>query len=369
MNDKIAIKYYNDNFINKRTLNWNSFKGVHKEYGDYIKSRFDDDISPLESIYRIINNINEAPKCPICGRKLKFKSYLFKYSIFCSRDCALSKEGTRISNIKNKQTKLERYGVDCNFKDKDLRKQYETVKLKKYGSVNNIEKCKRTKLERYGDEKYNNIEKCKQTKLERYGDEKYNNHEKCEQTCIERYSVNNGAKTAKSKEKQRKTFLKKYGVQYYVLTNEQKEKSYITKKKNKTFSSSSIEKLFEQYLIEHNIQYIYQYKSKKYPFNCDFYIPIIDLYLEIQGNWCHGDHPYNPEDKTDRDVVDLWRSRGTKYYKNAINTWTKRDPLKRLVAKENNLNYLEVFTYNINELIKKFEEIYEIQKNNEFENN
>ena len=57
MNDEIAIKYYNDNFINKKTLNWNSFKGTHKEYGDYIKSRFDDDISPLESIYRIINNI------------------------------------------------------------------------------------------------------------------------------------------------------------------------------------------------------------------------------------------------------------------------------------------------------------------------
>ena len=341
MNDELAIKYYNDNFLNKRNINWNGLKNTHKEYGDYLKSRFNDDITPLESIYRIINNISEAPKCPVCGKKLKFRSYLFKYSVFCSKDCALSKEGTRLSNIKNKQTKLERYGVDCNFKDPNLRKQYEQVKLKKYGSVNNYQKGKQTKLEKYGNENYNNLEKYKQT-------------------CLEKYGVDNGAKSIKSKQKQRDTFLRNYGVDYYTRLDEQKQKSYITKKKNKTFSSSNIEKLFEVYLIENNIKYIYQYRSKEYPFNCDFYIPKFDLYIEIQGNWCHGNHPYDPEDENDRDTILLWESRGTKYYNNAIEVWTKRDPLKRKIAKDNNLNYLEVFTYDINKLIKKFKEVYEI---------
>ena len=42
-------------------------------------------------------------------------------------------------------------------------------------------------------------------------------------------------------------------------------------------------------------------------------------------------------------------------YKNAINVWTIRDPLKRKTAKDNGLNWLEFFT------IKKFMKWYEIK--------
>lgn len=47
----------------------------------------------------------------------------------------------------------------------------------------------------------------------------------------------------------------------------------------------------------------------------------------------------------------LDKNGNTKYYNNAITTWTVRDVQKRKVAKENNLNYKEF--WNINEL-KKF---------------
>ena len=45
-----------------------------------------------------------------------------------------------------------------------------------------------------------------------------------------------------------------------------------------------------------------------------------------------------------------------KKYKNAIDVWTRRDPLKRKTAKENNLNWLEFFT------IKDFEDWFNLQK-------
>lgn len=34
------------------------------------------------------------------------------------------------------------------------------------------------------------------------------------------------------------------------------------------------------------------------------------------------------------------QEKDTKFYNNAIHTWTVRDPLKRKTAEENNLNYL-----------------------------
>ena len=36
----------------------------------------------------------------------------------------------------------------------------------------------------------------------------------------------------------------------------------------------------------------------------------------------------------------------------AIDVWTNRDVYKRLTAKENNLNYLEVFSNNLDDTIK-----------------
>lgn len=43
-----------------------------------------------------------------------------------------------------------------------------------------------------------------------------------------------------------------------------------------------------------------QYKSSVYPWHCDFYIKELDLYIEYQGYYTHGNHPfdiYNNEDK------------------------------------------------------------------------
>ena len=138
-----------------------------------------------------------------------------------------------------------------------------------------------------------------------------------------------------------------------MCSSKQKEiqqKIYKTKKKNNSFNSSSIEKQFEDFLKENNINYKSQYKSELYPFNCDFYFPDIDLYLEIQGSWVHGGRPFDSTNKDDLLLLEQWKSKNTKFYDIAVNTWTVRDVLKRETAKKNNLNYFEVFTNNILEL-------------------
>ena len=45
-------------------------------------------------------------------------------------------------------------------------------------------------------------------------------------------------------------------------------------------------------------------------------------------------------------ILDDWKSKNSKYYDNAIETWTVRDVKKREIAKKNSINYLEIFSMN-----------------------
>ena len=133
---------------------------------------------------------------------------------------------------------------------------------------------------------------------------------------------------------------------------------YETRKKNKSFNTSKIEKDIEIYLNNNNIKYIRQYKSDLYPFNCDFYLFDYDLYIEIQGTWTHGKHPFDQYNVDDLKTLNIWKEKSKKsnYYKTAIKVWTQSDVDKREVARKNNLNYLEIYSINFNVIIQKIKE-------------
>ena len=140
--------------------------------------------------------------------------------------------------------------------------------------------------------------------------------------------------------------MKKFGVTNASKSPIIQHKKDLTKLKNNTINTSQPENKIAK-LLETKYKVIErQYKSKEYPFNCDFYIPELDLYIEYQGNWTHGNHPYNPFNKEDKILSIKWlnKSEFSSYFKCAFDTWTVRDPLKRKVAKENNLNWIEFFT-------------------------
>lgn len=98
------------------------------------------------------------------------------------------------------------------------------TKRERYGSVNNIEKIRKTNLEKYGCEYVGQVEefknKLKQTKLDRYGSETYNNREKFKDTMTKRY----GDKLSSIVEKTQKTNIERYGEKYYSMTKEFREK-------------------------------------------------------------------------------------------------------------------------------------------------
>ena len=331
--------------VNYRSKKDFFLKKNYPEFFNYLNKEYPNVSCIKEKLYLFYFNLTEPPKCIVCGKKSIFFDIKRGYSEYCSNECA-NKSPKRIEKIK--KTCLERYGVNNGAKT-------ETSK----------EKMKQTCLERYGVEFIGETEeqkkKSKQTKLEKYGDENYVNSEKRKQTCLEKYNCTSYTQTQEFKDKSKQTCLEKYGTDAYQKTKEFSEtirskldiiqqKIYQTKKKNKSFNTSSIEKQFEDYLKENNINYKTQYKSEVYPFRCDFYFPDIDLYLEINAHWTHGGHPFDSTNKDDLLLLEQWKSKNTKFYDIAINTWTVRDVLKRETAKKNNLNYIEVFTNDINEI-------------------
>jgi hypothetical protein len=98
---------------------------------------------------------------------------------------------------------------------------------------------------------------------------------------------------------------------------------------------------------------IHSYKDDiLYPFNCDFYIPSEDIWIELNFHWTHGFHRFNPNDKNDIIKLEIMKSKHDRYYDRAINVWTNSDPLKLKTAIDNDLNY-KVF-YNENEFYEWF---------------
>lgn len=217
------------------------------------------------------------------------------------------------------------------------------------------------------------VEQIKAGKLKKYGDENYNNSSKIRKTCLEKYGVDNQFKrrcirdiTESSEVRQRakKTYIKRtgkkvwnegeIGKQHWVIG--QAEKQYKTMKKNNSFNTSKPEEEFYEYLVDlfGEFDVIRQYKDDRYPYSCDFYIKSKDLFIELNGNWTHGFHPFDENNSEDLALLEQWKSKtnGEDYYSNAIYTWTELDKNKQAIAKNNNLNYLIIYDYNDKEAIE-----------------
>ena len=228
-----------------------------------------------------------------------------------------------------------------------------------------IEKVRLTSLQKYNNPTFNNVEKNKRTKKANYGNENYNNRKKVKQTCLQKYGTDNVFKVPEIKEKYKKTCLQKYGVTWFLKSdlhkslyknpeweqNRQKTRN-LTLKKHNSFNKSKQEDQIYDLLLQKYIKVERQYKSEIYPFSCDFYIPELNLYIEYQGTWEHGNKPYDKNDLECIDLLNKWNIKNKIRYKNAIKIYTISDPLKRQIAKENNLNWIEFFN------MKEFEEWY-----------
>ena len=400
-------------------MRWHNIK-CHKEIYQYLINYFDDaddtNSSSTEILYRIMNNISVKPVCPVCGKPTEFKRFDSGYGLFCSSKCRRSKEGEQIVREKINNIFIEKYGYKCASQNDEIKEKMKATRKEHYGDHSSekfiqlnqkilktkkerygehlekvMEKTRVTNLERYGveyiaqnpeslqkmintcQERYGGIfnpEKTKETCLEKYGVEKYSLSEdikiKRKNTLIEHYNVDVPLKNKDVLEKQKKSMIEKYGYDHNfkdpkliekLKSPEIREQQWETKKKNGTTNTSKIEEQFAKYLEDNNYTFERNYaKDKRYPYHVDFYLNDFDLFIEIQGRWTHGGHPFNALNEDDQKRLLEMKSKNTKYYESAIRSWTIRDVEKRECAKRNNLNYLEVFSCDLDECINLFKQ-------------
>ena len=177
----------------------------------------------------------------------------------------------------------------------------------------------------------------KKTNLARYGIA--NGHgekakEKLKQTSLARYGTKNPCQAKEVKQKCDETKFKKHGDKHY--TN--REKAFETTKKNGMYRT----KLEDRYLDRLKKVYpdiIQHYTSEKYPFECDFYIPSKDLYIELNVFYLHGGHFFDEKNPEDINKLNDWKSRDID-----ITVWTVKDLIKRDFAIRNKLNYVVLWS-------------------------
>lgn len=246
-----------------------------------------------------------------------------------------------------------------------------------YEYFNTTERIFRAFLEHYNIKKPRRLvtELSNNTKMSRYGSIKYNNPEQRIKTCLEKFGSTSPLGNKKIYEAtQQKTKLKHNGkTGFGIKTIEERKEiakkansimwnkfhtdadfaqkylaaQFVTKKKNKTFNTSKKEQVIYDELCKKygSDDVLTQYWDSRYPFRCDFYIKSLDLFIELNAHWTHGDHPFNSSNEEDQQKLSLWQEKAktSKFFNNAIETWTKRDPKKLNYLISNKLNFILMY--------------------------
>ena len=359
----------------KNKINFRKVKNLNNDELEYLNNRFSDSDSLNESIQRILHGIEEKPKCPICGNPVKWLGKPNRLMLnTCSLECGFKlrtqhiketcQEKYGVSNCfasdekkqKIKETNLKRYGVDNPHKNKQVIEKTRNTCLERYGVLNGggtpeaIKKIKQTKFERYGDENFVNVEKCKQTKFEKYGNPNYTNMDKNIKTCKAKYNVDYWFQS----------------IEYKSNIKEYQRKARQTKIKNNTLVNSKLESMAYNLLKKYFSDIKCQWKDdEKYPYNCDFYIPEIDTWIEIQGFVTHGPEQFDENNIEHLEKVSILKQKNMAHktpnknlYFAIIKCWTELDVEKRNTAKRNNLNYKEFWNIEqLKEWLSQYERI------------
>lgn len=248
---------------------------LRKAYPEFCRELEEDDtiskdLPFTERVWLKLNGKTEAPRCPVCGAPVKFKSLSRGYRHTCSKACSNKNpekiEKTKTNNTekygvsapakltkvreKMKKTVTERYGTDNPLKNKEIRERMMKTCIERHGGLGNASENSKKKqihtmIERYGVKNAVELDsvrqKIKTTLYEKYGSEStYGSKEiqkRCKDTLLDRYGVDTPIKNESIKEKIKKTNLKRYGVEWFCQTKEYNSSLSNDSKANKAFAN------------------------------------------------------------------------------------------------------------------------------------
>lgn len=311
--------------------------------------------------------------CLYCGSKVRINQR--DYVKYCNNTCQLkyqySKEtkeekAQRIKKIQEgwsqevRQRQSETHKAisaqrDKSFYEQRSEKQRQTC-MKLYGVSNSalapevIAKREATNLKRYGVTNIFFI-KNKDPEFHKNRVEAIRRNSTLPNKWVKRENVDINL------EKRYQTNLKKYGVKHYFQSKEHKDnldvitdKIHESKLKNNSLNTSKQELEIYDFLCSLGYDVKKEYKDhERYPYFCDLYIKDFDLFIELQLFYTHGPHPYTGSEE-DLNFVNKLKLKNTDSAWSTIDVWTRRDVSKRNIALQNKLNFLEIYTSDLEEI-------------------
>lgn len=160
---------------------------------------------PMKNILAHITQCSKGPR----GEKALLEAYIYYYGLSVESVIKDFVNGMTGSDI------CKKYNIKHSILNIIL-KVHEIPKRSWYESnLIGAEKCKKTKMEKYGNPYYADIDKRRKTLKKRYGSDGYNNLEKRRETCLKVFGVDNASKNPHCVEKANKT-KKERGIPHKV---------------------------------------------------------------------------------------------------------------------------------------------------------
>ena len=238
-------------------------------FGMHIKHKHK--LSGKEYYHKYVNTDPDAGKCKMCGKETYFFGVFRGYRPYCSDQCA-GKDPDIRKRIED--TFMDHYGVKCNLSlSSNREKQYATCE-KKYGNrfpqkTQAVkDKCKKQNREKYGKDWFVQTEEFKEKSRQtclEHSDGKYEHPGQYPEAIAKRVEKFDAVKSV---EHFRATSLERYGVDNPMKIPEIRKKSQHKYLFDGVNFDSMPEIAYYIYLKDHNIDFEYQpNKSFKYEEN------------------------------------------------------------------------------------------------------
>ena len=284
----------------------------------YVINRYADGVDNVsELIYRLYNNVEKRPVCIKCGARVTFNINKRNYNDLC-RSCKGSLGGTalskRLSNDNELKEKFRQNGIIHN------KKMWNVSKDERIILCNKMSNGWHKKFLNMSPEERNNYSK------------------ECSNRAYHSWESKSLEEKKRFAETQKRVWENRNKEDYNKWWNT----CIATRQPNYTSKHSKQEQEIFDYVHTLYKDAKHWYRDNRYGnYECDIYVPSKDAFIECQYFITHGGHPFD-ETNID-DLVLVEKLKNNAFCHNDYKTFSERDPLKRKIAKENNLNFLELW--------------------------
>jgi hypothetical protein len=312
-----------------------------------INSKYDNVFKSVQEIIYLIENFNNLENLHIfcrCGNKNNFIRYKIGYNMHCCHECSNSdpdvilKNSINVSKACNNKTKEEKAIISNKM---IITKQNRTKEQKQITFERQSAATKRM-WNSFTEQDITNLgNKISKAHANRTLEQK--------REAVLKHNNTMNLKT----DEEKRLILEK--ISKKLRMPEVQKRIINTKKKNGTCGNRSKSEMRCYELLKSKFSdtehsYI---DEKRYPFNCDIYVPELDLFVECHFGIFHYKKPFNPNNKEHlkqlndlkiKEQLKIKSGQKLTQYTQIIQTWTKRDPLKLKTFIDNKLNYKIFYT-------------------------